>query len=114
MAPMRISQWTATAMAITLSFGFASLIAPAQTPGHDGTVLLAARSKPKPSPSPSPGPTSADWVHALVAPTLDASCASPNSQAQDVRATSDGGYVVAGSTQVSTSSGAEFTPSELK
>ena len=108
MSPVRFSVLTATVTAITLSLGFASLIAPTQTAGHDGTVLLAARTKPRPSPSPSPSPSpipnSADWIHAFVAPPLDASCASPNSQAQSVWATSDGGYVVAGSTQVSTSS----------
>jgi hypothetical protein len=47
--------------------------------------------------------TSADSIHALVAPALDRACASPYSNANDVAATPDGGFVVAGWTQISLS-----------
>ncbi len=106
MTLLRLKVLTATAAAVGITLGFATFGTPVQGAGSNAAALLAARSKPKPSPSPSPSPSpnSGSWIHAFVAPTLDAACASPNSQAQDVQATSDGGLVVAGSTQVSTSS----------
>ena len=98
MSPVSLKILTAMAMAVALSVGFASPSALARGFGPSSLNPLAAHSKPRPSPSNS------FWIHAFVAPTLDASCASPSSQAQDVQATSDAGYVLAGSTQVSTSS----------
>jgi hypothetical protein len=92
--------------AVAVSLAFAQIGAEAQGTGAHDAAGLAARAKPTPTPSPSPSPSSstADSIHAFVAPTMDAACASPNSQAQDVQVTSDGGYVLAGSAQVSTSS----------
>ena len=104
MTLLRLKVLTATAAALFLALSFATLGIPVPGAGSNSSALLAAQAKSKPSPSPSPSPGSGAWIHAFVAPTLDAACASPNSQAQDVQSTSDGGLVVAGSTQVSTSS----------
>jgi hypothetical protein len=100
--PWRLRVLFAITVAVALSLGFSSLIAQAQ--GASPTGAASPTSKVKPGPSPTPSPSTASWIHAFVAPTLDASCASPNSQAQAVQVTSDGGYVLAGSAQVSTSS----------
>lgn len=102
MSRVRLTILTATTAAVALAISIASLSTTVQGAGPTSASLFAAGAKPRPSPSPSP--SSGAWIHAFVAPTLDAACASPNSQAQDVQATSDGGFVVGGSTQVSTSS----------